>query len=59
MTTFWKRYEKLCKDNNESPNSVGKKLGMSSGSVSNWKSGSIPSGDTLVTIANYFNVTID
>lgn len=32
---------------------------MSKGSISSWRAGSIPKGETLNKIAEYFNVTTD
>jgi len=56
---FWETYQKLCLDSGKRPNPVGKELGISTGSIAQWKNGSIPSGETLIKIADYFNVSID
>ena len=56
---FWETYEKLCSTVGKKPNQVGRELGTSSASVTQWKNGSIPSGEKLVQIADYFNVTTD
>ncbi len=56
---FWETYEKLCSAVGKKPNQVGRELGTSSASVTQWKNGSVPSGEKLVQIADYFNVTTD
>lgn len=56
---FWKNYLKLCKDKGLSPNAVAKGLNVSSGSVTEWKKGRIPSKKTLQKLAEHFNVTIE
>lgn len=39
---FWENFIKLCTENNTKPNPVAAKLGISSGSVTNWKNGTMP-----------------
>ena len=56
---FWKRLCELCEANNCKPNTVAKALGLSTAAATYWKKGSVPNGDVLLKIANYFNVTID
>lgn len=57
---FYNIYLELCKGRNLRPNTVAKKLGFSSGSVSNWKiNGYTPRSDTLQKIADYFGVSTD
>lgn len=56
---FWETYEKLCLSCGKKPSPVGKELGISTGSIAQWKNGSTPSGETLVKIADYFGVTTD
>lgn len=56
---FWETYQKLCLDSGKRPNPVGKELGISTGSIAQWKNGSVPSGETLVKIADYFHVSVD
>lgn len=56
---FWDTYESLCFKFGKKPNPVGKDLGISSGTISQWKNGSIPSGEKLIQIAEYFNVSVD
>lgn len=58
-----KMYEifiQLCQKNGVAPNYVGKKLGIASSSLSDWKSGrSELKTDKLKKIADYFGVTLD
>lgn len=56
---FWKNFFELCQSQNKSPNSVAADIGLSSGSVSAWKSGRVPKFATLQKIADYFSVTVD
>lgn len=56
---FWNNFEKLCKLNNIKPNPLAKKIDIASSTVTSWKNGAIPNGETLIKIADYFNVSID
>lgn len=56
---FFERFSALCKEHNETPNSVAKIIGVSSGSVTAWKRGTDPRNATLAKIADYFDVTTD
>jgi len=56
---FWSVYENLCLNAGKKPNSVGRELGISPGTITQWKNGSIPGGEKLMQIADYFNVTTD
>lgn len=53
---FWSKFSALCADHGKSPNAVAKDLGIPSGSVTAWKTGTEPRNKTLVKIANYFGV---
>lgn len=57
--SFFERYSDLCKERGETPNSVAKIIGASSGSVTAWKKGTAPRNATLSKIADYFDVTTD
>ncbi len=57
--TFFSRYEALCRGRKETPNSVARQLGVSSGSVTAWKRGAAPRNETLSKIADYFEVSTD
>ena len=56
---FWERFYELCCRNNIKPNPLGKILGISSGVITKWKYGSLPTADALLKIADYFNVSVD
>ena len=56
---FWEIYERLCLDENKKPSTVGRELGISPGTVAQWKNGSMPGGEKLMQIADYFGVSID
>lgn len=56
---FFDIFETLCKQNNTSVTAVLKEIGLSSSKGTAWRKGSIPSGDILVQIAEYFNVSVD
>lgn len=56
---FWNKYYNFCKSIGKTPNAVANELGISSGSVTNWKNGVVPSTPTLAKIAQYFGCTIN
>jgi transcriptional regulator with XRE-family HTH domain len=56
---FWERFYQLCEKNETKPNPLGKSLGISSGVLTKWKSGSIPNGDSLIKIADRLNCSVD
>lgn len=58
-SVFFERFSALCKERGETPNSVAKFIGASSGSVTAWKKGTDPRNATLAKIADYFGVTTD
>ena len=57
--SFFERYADLCKATNETPNSVAKLIGASSGSVTAWKNGTEPRYSTIVKIAEHFGISVD
>ena len=59
MIMFWKRFYNLCLRSGKRPNPIGKEIGLSSGIISKWKNGGIPNGETLIKLANYFDVSAD
>ena len=59
MSDFWNKFESLCTQRRESPNRVAKDMGVSSATITKWKNGTIPSGDTLLLVADYFNVSVE
>lgn len=56
---FFERYSALCRAAGETPNSVAKEIGASSGSVTAWKKGTEPRNATMTKIADYFDTTVD
>ncbi len=56
---FWDIFTELCKNNGTTPNGVCKKLGLSSATATHWKNGKVPHHDTLLKIADFFNVSVD
>lgn len=56
---FWERFSELCYSNNVSANAVCAKLGLSTATATHWKNGTMPKGDVLVKIADYFDVSVD
>lgn len=55
---MYQKIKDLCLKNNVSIYQLEKELGLSTGSVCKWKK-SIPRADTLLKVANYFNVSVD
>jgi transcriptional regulator with XRE-family HTH domain len=56
---FWKNFYVLCERKNMKPLHVVKALGISAGSITAWKNGSIPTSTTLQKLADYFGVTVE
>ena len=56
---FWERLTQLCAQQGTTPTAVINSLKLSRSSVTYWKHGSVPKGDTLQKIADYFNVSVD
>ena len=56
---FWDQFIKLCDEHEISPNPLGRKLGISSGIFSRWKTGAMPSTEMLIKLSQYFDVSID
>ena len=59
---FYERFLHLCNtffDKPRKPNPVASDLGISSASVTKWKNGTIPDGNTLLKIAVFFNCSVD
>ena len=55
---FWINYMLLCAQEGKTPNGLAKELGISSGSVTNWKRGKLPSESSLQKIADHFGLSI-
>lgn len=57
---FYDKFEILCKENGVTPTRIAREIGIAQQSVSLWKRrGSIPSGENLQKLADYFGVTVD
>ena len=60
VNIFWERFYNLCISNNTKPNPVAKEIGISSGIITKWKNiGTLPNGETLIKLADYFNCSVD
>lgn len=53
------RIKKLCTSNGISPTQMLKRLGFSTGLMTQWNNGQNPSNEKLKAIADYFNVSVD
>lgn len=56
---FYDMFVELCKERNVSASFVMKEIGLNKSNATFWKRGSIPKGDTLQKLAQYFNVSVD
>lgn len=56
---FYSQLENLCKIKGIKPSNLVESLGMSKGTMSNWKKGGTPNADAVVRIAEHFGVTTD
>lgn len=56
---FWEKLCSLCSERNTTPTKLVTELGLSRGSVTNWKQGKIPHYQTLQKLADYFGVSVD
>lgn len=58
---FYDQYAALCKNRDEKPYTVARKLGITSAKtiIGQWQKGSTPRQPTLEKIASYFDVSID
>lgn len=57
---FWERFSQLCNEHGIKPNPLAKEIGISSGIITKWKtSGTLPNGETLKKLANYFGCSVD
>lgn len=56
---FYNILNDLCKQNNTNVSLLLKSLNLSTGNTGSWKKGMLPKGETLMQIADYFNVSID
>lgn len=56
---FYDIYVGFCNQKGISPSKAAESVGLSRTSVVKWKAGTIPSGATLNSLAQFFNVTVD
>lgn len=56
---FYERLEKICLRNGITVSALVKALGLSTSKVTAWKKGSVPKGEVLVKIADYFGLSLD
>ena len=56
---FWNIFYALCESHGTTPNAVCKKLKLSNATATHWKNGTIPRGDILLNLADYFNCSVD
>ena len=57
---FWTNFVRLCAEHGVSPNKVAAECGVkSTGTVSGWKKGAMPSNKTLSKLANRFNISVE
>ena len=56
---FWGRFVELCEYEKGKPTAIANSIGISSATVTKWKNGAIPNGDTLIKIAEHFKVSTD
>lgn len=56
---FWESFVELCNQRKKTPSQVVKELDIAAGSVTKWKNGSVPRGETLRKLAWYFGVSVD
>ena len=56
---FFDRYSALCKGKGKTPTGVALELNVSRATVNYWKNGNVPKQETLIKIADYFEVSVD
>lgn len=56
---FWERFYSLCLSNGKRPLQIVKELSIASGIITKWKNGTIPNGETLIKLSEYFDCSID
>ena len=59
MTKFFERYSELCAKAGTTPNGATKIIGISSASITDWKTGAMPRSNAIEKISAYFGVTTD
>lgn len=57
---FWQRFYDLCISKGTKPNPLAKEIGISSGTLTKWKTQNVlPNGETLKKIADYLDCSVD
>lgn len=58
---FYERFISLCEERLLKPNTVTKHIGLSNATATRWKKNpnTLPEGETLVKLADFFNCSID
>ncbi len=56
---FWERFTKECALKGVKPNQIATEIGVSSGTLTKWKKGTLPNVDKLIAVSSYFGVTTD
>lgn len=56
---FWERFTKECELKGVKPNQIATEIGVSSGTLTKWKKGTLPNVDKLIAVSSYFGVTTD
>ena len=56
---FYNKYLLQCQKRGESPSAAALNAGFTKVAVSRWKRGSVPKDTTLLTLADYFDCSID
>lgn len=56
---FWNRFLAECDRIGKKPNPVADHLGISSGTITGWKKGSVPQQKMLEKLSDYFGCTVD
>lgn len=56
---FWDNFYSACIKKGTKPNPLAKELQIASGSMTAWKGGKLPNGETLLKIADYLDVSVD
>jgi len=56
---LYERLQTLCEERAEKITPVLEGLGIATSATGRWKKGTLPTGDKLILLADYFNVSID
>ena len=56
---FWERFSEECSRKEVKPNQIISEIKVSSGTLTKWKKGTLPSAENLITLSSYFGVTVD